>query len=763
MSQASSKSNLAKLLATENLTVEHGNYQTASFDVKNRILRLPIWKEMGNDLYDLLVLHEVGHALYTPEEGWHKSVTEKGAGFKSFLNVIEDARIERKVKDKYPGGRRSFSQGYLELVRKDFFGINGYDVNELPLIDRINLYFKGGSIHDIQFSAEEMVFVDRTANTLTWSDVVKLAEDLYEYSKTEESFTDQSEHMFDELNGDDGESMEMVEQDDENSSGSGQSSETTKQKKMNSGNEDESDSEDGESEEGSDSPGSGSEGGEGPSSMTDDNFRSRENELVEDSGETEVFYAYFPEANLDNIIVPHNVLQQRISDYYKQFTTEMVQSDDTFWKNHRYSSEPIEVARKYFIEFRKNNKKVIDYLVKEFEMKKAAEAHSRTRSANTGIIDSNVLHTYKYNENIFKKMNVTEDGKNHGLVMVVDWSGSMQTNLLGTIEQMVILVMFCKRVNIPFEVYLFSDNYPRTDITDKYNQPRWTHKKIQRGDLCIGRVSLLNVFSSKMKSKEFNEATLNMFALGMAMSSRFYYSYSQRVPYPEYMELGGTPLNQSLLVMGTLMPEFKASTNVDIVNLIYLTDGEGFSDSRAWNISNKHELPGIHVETHRIESGIKWETDKDGKFVAKKAKCFITDRKTKRQYSYQREDRYGCKEMTRLILTYLRESLDINVVNFFIRGGRVSSGEYSVFCETPDQVIKAQKSWKQSGFMVIPNGHGWSSLYMIKGGDNMETKEQTLQVSDDATKGQLKRAFSKMTKGKLQNRVLLSNFIEMVA
>ena len=154
------KSLLAKLLATENVTVEHGNYQTASFDVKNRVLRLPIWKEMSGSLYDLMVLHEVGHALYTPEEGWHESASKKGAGYKSFLNVVEDARIERKIKDKYPGGRRSFTEGYLELIKKDFFGLRGVDVNELGLIDRINLHFKGGSIHEIEFSVEEVVFVE---------------------------------------------------------------------------------------------------------------------------------------------------------------------------------------------------------------------------------------------------------------------------------------------------------------------------------------------------------------------------------------------------------------------------------------------------------------------------------------------------------------------------------------------------------------------------------------------------------------------------
>ena len=205
---------LAKLLASENLTIEHGNYETASMDVKNRVLRLPIWKEMSGSLYDLMVLHEVGHALYTPEDGWHESASDKGAGYKSFLNVVEDARIERKIKDKYPGGRRAFTDGYLDLIRKDFFGIKGMDLNELNLIDRINLHFKGGFVHDIEFTDEEMEFVEKVSKTRTWDDVVRVTDELYEYAKETESETDMSDHSMmsfgmDEGEEGEGEEMEM--------------------------------------------------------------------------------------------------------------------------------------------------------------------------------------------------------------------------------------------------------------------------------------------------------------------------------------------------------------------------------------------------------------------------------------------------------------------------------------------------------------------------------------------------------------------------
>ena len=63
------KSQLARLLATENMTIEHSqSAKTASFDTNNRKLILPIWSKASEDLYDMLVAHEVGHALITPRE-----------------------------------------------------------------------------------------------------------------------------------------------------------------------------------------------------------------------------------------------------------------------------------------------------------------------------------------------------------------------------------------------------------------------------------------------------------------------------------------------------------------------------------------------------------------------------------------------------------------------------------------------------------------------------------------------------------------------
>ena len=112
MVKIESKEKLAKLLAMEDIDIQHRNVRTAMFDVKNRVLTLPIWKDMPNHLYDLLVGHEVGHALFTPnnEEKLTKLIKKTS---KHCVNVVEDARIEALMKRKYPGLKKQFYTIYI--------------------------------------------------------------------------------------------------------------------------------------------------------------------------------------------------------------------------------------------------------------------------------------------------------------------------------------------------------------------------------------------------------------------------------------------------------------------------------------------------------------------------------------------------------------------------------------------------------------------------------------------------------------------------
>ena len=140
------KSQLAKLLATEDIVVEHKHVETAQFNVDTRVLILPLWEKASNYVYDMLVGHEVGHALFTPNVDPPKDIPHQ------FMNVVEDARIEKLMKRKYLGIAKSFYRGYNEMHESDFFELDGEDISKLNLADRANLYFKIGSFLDIPVS-----------------------------------------------------------------------------------------------------------------------------------------------------------------------------------------------------------------------------------------------------------------------------------------------------------------------------------------------------------------------------------------------------------------------------------------------------------------------------------------------------------------------------------------------------------------------------------------------------------------------------------
>jgi hypothetical protein len=221
MALVNSKSLLAKLLATENISVEIRKVSTAAFDLKSRILVVPDWDNVTDDGYDLLLGHEVSHALHTPYDAWCDAIKETPS-LRHFLNVTEDARIEKRIKRKYPGLRRSFHKGYSEFLKRDLFGLKDRDINTMFFVDRLNIHCKAGSQLDVEFSSNEEHLVKMVESAETFEDALAAAKAIYNYSENEQRKeypdTDESESDTSE-NSDDGD-------EDESSESSGVSSET---------------------------------------------------------------------------------------------------------------------------------------------------------------------------------------------------------------------------------------------------------------------------------------------------------------------------------------------------------------------------------------------------------------------------------------------------------------------------------------------------------------------------------------------------------
>ena len=167
-------------------------------------------------------------------------------------------------------------------------------------------------------------------------------------------------------------------------------------------------------------------------------------------------------------------------------------------------------ADEEFKKFKISAQKEVNYLVKEFECKKSADQYARSSTARTGVLDTSQLHTYKYNEDLFKKVTVIPDGKNHGLVFILDWSGSMANWMLDTCKQLFNLIWFCRKVNIPFEVYAFTVDC-NSYVEIQPHHPQVIEKK-ENVLMPENSFRLLNLFTSKVNSREMEEQMKNIWA-----------------------------------------------------------------------------------------------------------------------------------------------------------------------------------------------------------------------------------------------------------
>ena len=183
MLKRDSKSLLARLMAAENLNVEYSETATtAAFDTEGRTLIMPLLKDVSDEATDLFLGHEVGHALYTPQ-GRIKDIAAEGGMFKNFVNITEDARIEKLVQRKYPGLRGDFVKSYKKLFNDGLFGADIDTINKGGLIDRLNVYFKCGMTAGVKFTEDEKQWLPRIDKLETWEQVVTVTDELFAYCK----------------------------------------------------------------------------------------------------------------------------------------------------------------------------------------------------------------------------------------------------------------------------------------------------------------------------------------------------------------------------------------------------------------------------------------------------------------------------------------------------------------------------------------------------------------------------------------------------
>lgn len=703
-----SKSLLAKLMASEDITIEERNVHTASFDVKNRILVVPkLDSNIPNFLYDLFMGHEVGHALYTSLESIQTGLDEKISP--SLLNVVEDSRIERKIKYKFPGLKNSFVKGYQHLFDRNFFGTEGKNLDDYNFIDRINLHCKVGALTNIHFNEKESEILKEVESTQTFQDVIDVCK------KIGSLILEQEKDSYDD---------DEYEKDANTSNIDGQQSIGQKPEDLGQMGDDNIDSptisvtyrtpDESEQSEPSSDTNNMDENGDintksdiepdysGIESETDKSYRENEKSLFS-LGDMDRVYVNIPKINISDVVYDH----KKVYQIYKDFQINTYTCTDTRVLNEF----PNRVDLEGFQKIRKENNNTVSFLVKEFELRKNAKQLKKSSTSKTGELNMDKIYSYGFNEDIFKKISVMPNEKSHGLVMFLDWSGSMVEHLENTLVQLFNLVMFCRKVNIPYEVYTFVD---KSDHGSYYT--------MKTGDIIPNQFLLMNILSSRMSAAEFTYAASALVYM-CKVNSRYGQHY-----VPDIFYMGGTPLNEAMMAAMEIVPEFQKKNQLQIVNTIFLTDGEG-------DIIN-----GVIGK-----SNIWWSN------------LVIRDPVTRHQVvlnsSRSRQDQ------TSAFANLLKQRTGCNVIGFYLLS---TSGfkrfanryGYKYFSNYNEQI----NTFSAKNYTIIENS-GFDEYYLLKSKSNTDV---TFDVKKNATTKGLVSAFNKFHNKKNTNKVILNRFINLI-
>ena len=737
------KGQLAKLLATENLTIEHRKVTTAYFDVEKRILCLPIWKSASNTVYDLLVGHEVGHALFTPADSLN------GAD-RSFVNVLEDARIERMMKVKYPGLRNTFFKGYQELWNDGFFGVSDDDIEQLSLIDRMNLFFKGNS--SLDFDSEEQVWVDRAATTKTFQDVLDLARDMMDRAEQkDQEKVDETELPEIPFNGEkDGDGEYELGEKQPAPKGQGEDDESQGSPDRR---EDETDFDDDYEDEGLDydTQTTGEQIGGGTTLGTDfttvketecvtEEALAESIETLVDEDSREWVYLSLPKIkDINKVIIGHKKIQEDLIQHFDdEYNKDLDPTENSDWRQHQIKEQKaaIDFSKDHYLKFKKSTGKTVNYLLKQFEMKKSADQYKRQATSKTGVINTQSLYKYKLTEDIFKKITVIPDGKNHGLVMFLDWSGSMSQCLLDTLKQTYNLVWFCKKANIPFRVYGFQSGYHSSYRFGSYLHEGFEHQEHQ---LAVGDdFRLLEFLSSRQNNRSLESS---MKALYMQVFSMNNYNIKGCEKYG----LGGTPLAEAIYCAKTIVAQMKAQEKVQKVNVVCLTDGE----ANPMNYTTRQS----------------WDEDDDrlrSRNVCSSSHVFVLRDKAT---GYQKRLNGSPYLTTKEIVSYMRSITDYNWIGIRLCSKSEVNRVIRNITDNFDDIQKYDKLWKKEKFISIVDDAGFNEAFFMPDRNNGSDSEELeiKQKGVEATRAELNRAFKKHMSSKMQNKTILNRFIAQIA
>jgi len=595
------KRGLAKLLARENITVTHAHVPTAMFNIETRELVLPKFDKVTVDQYDLLIGHEVGHAKHSQDLQVLKDCIEF-PGLKTYVNVLEDTRIERLMKAEYPGLRGSFRRGYADFATFGPLFQLEQPVETYSFIDRINLQYKIGASVAVPFSKDEAAVLPRIDALSSFRAVYVLAKELWESDKAAAQDAADAERGQQGPNGEpSGESTPEAKSSGEGAgAGDAKSSDDAGDAKSSDAKSSDAKSSDDAGDAAGDAAGDDASRQEtaaptttqGPHHARDAGGPVARTDVANDAAlQAAANVEETPGGGVTQVqlspLSAATVAKHTISN--AQFVSDIATYCDAF-ATVPGAPALMTYGESYLTAFNAKHDATIRFMVREFELRKAAKMANRAKTSRTGRLDVSKLYAYKFREDLFKSVITTPNGQSHGIVVLIDASGSMRSVMSHTIDQALLFGSFAKQAGIPFRAMTFTTAVG----TAPYATRRSTVPldQMQNGTLVPTEdtklVTILDTTAPNWKAQMRAVALL-----ASAYANRGYDGLSTALDAMPYVRLGMTPLLSALLLVDDAIATMKAAHRLDKMTLLVVTDGDD-SDGVTLQTPYSHRDVGGH-------------------------------------------------------------------------------------------------------------------------------------------------------------------------
>ena len=681
----------ARGLAAENLSFSFdANAETAMFDVKNRHLVMPIW-DVSETVQTMLIAHEISHALWTPharseellaeaeKQGYNKTILHRIA------NVVEDVRIEKLMKQKYPGTRRDFYLGYKEIVDRDLFKLKQLDWTKADLVQRMNAHHKFGvpGFLSITLSDAEQRIADAIDRVTTFDQTIAVAKILYDHPDMADKIKEAIEKM------------------------------TT-----------------GAAEGESDSI---------PGDMGGSLGKKNGAKYVQDS------ITISPLSNIeDQIITTATMLEQ-----YEKYAD--------------LSRNPLNLND--YRKFVRESDAFVRQLVAQFERKKAADEIRRERPKQTGMLNLDRLHQYRTHDDIFLSKIVKQEGKNHGIVFLIDCSGSMDSVFGDCLLQVLQLVWFCEKAKIPFEVFGFTDCY-HPDHREQQEKALKEYREKNPEDVRDEGFTFFRqgqLLNGKKNSVITHDTKLIQFATSQDSAEKreqlLAYLYESCVMLTRKKEFryGGTPTVEAVLMVSQFMQKWVTGNNIQIPTLMVVTDG---CPNGVWLKETQVQSNYSSTESHNIIV--------NNEIFNTVLKVNLND--------YPGLDLSNAIMST--LLDSLRVSLNARCVGMYVGARTFSEHLFAAYCltrrEREDGVafrgtdfsktarFAAAKEQYTDGALLLPEClfPGYDAYFLVKTPKIVKDEDA---IADSGTYTRIKNTFIRTMTKRGASRVFLSRYVDIVA